>query len=71
MQNIDPSLNYEEWDCKTCNAANGYTYCQWPDQFNDGEWRGGGLPNVSDGYYTPCNEEDGEQIVDKCPGEEQ
>lgn len=62
----DPSLEYEQWDCNTCILADGYTYCQWPDQFHDD---GGCLPNVSDGYHTPCSEEDGEKIVDACPAD--
>ena len=66
FKKIDPSLDYEQWDCETCYAADGYTYCQWSDQFHAD---GGCLPNVSDGHHTPCNEDEVDQIVDTCPGE--
>ena len=61
---VEPSV-YELWDCKTCQAKDGFTYCQWPDQFNTD---GGCLPNVSDGTHIPCGEEDGDVIVRTCPG---
>ena len=61
---VEPSV-YELWDCKTCQAKDGFTYCQWPDQFNAD---GGCLPNVSDGTHIPCGEEDGDVIVRTCPG---
>ena len=59
------SSDYELWDCKTCQANDGFTYCQWPDQFNAD---GGCLPNVSDGTHIPCGEEDGDVIVQTCRG---
>ena len=61
---IQPS-DYELWDCETCQANDGFTYCQWPEQFNVD---GGCLPNVKDGRHIPCGEEGGDTIVDTCPG---
>merc|ERR1719226_263182 len=58
-------LNYESWDCETCQAHDGFTYCQWPDQFNAD---GGCLPNMNDGLHAPCGEEEGDVIVETCPG---
>jgi len=56
--------DYEQWDCETCQAHDGFTYCQWPEQFNAD---GGCLPNVNDGRHIPCGEEDGDVIVELCP----
>ena len=47
-------------------ATNGYTYCLWPNQFNED---GGCWPNVRDGYHIPCGEEEEDHILDTCPGE--
>jgi len=55
--------NYELWSCKQCQTNNGFTYCQWPNQFNPD---GGCLPNIGDGQNVPCGETDGGVIVKTC-----
>ena len=57
--------DYEQWGCQRCQETIGFTYCQWADQFNPD---GGCLPNVGDGANTPCSSEDGDVIVETCPG---